>query len=208
MPSAVFEPAIPATERLQTHSLERFATATGDCRFIQHKFHMAWHDLRAGIARSVCLPTLCELQTLWLLNVREQTPIPRRLKSDVCSKLRPKSKHSIANTAFLCSRSGNSSMRLPSSQSTRNSRRCILMLSFRSCSFFLLEVSQDYQLNYVSIPHLTRLVTCLASRKPSISLFNYWPHPPGPHTQKMATGFENIVNLETKTLGLYLGNRR
>jgi len=66
-------------------------------------------------------------------------------------------------------------MRLPSSQSTRNSRLCILKLSFHSFLVFILEVLQEcYQLIYVSIPHLTRLITCLASSKYSFSFFIYW----------------------------------
>jgi hypothetical protein len=186
MPSTVFEPAIPASERRKNHAIDRAATAICDCHVIQRKFHMAWHDLRAGIAESVCLLTLCQLQTLWFLNGRVQTRILLNLEPDVCRKLKQKSKHNTANIAFLCSHSCNSFMCLPSSQSTRNSRRCILMLSFRSCLILILEVLQDcYQLKYVSIPHLARLVTCLASPKPSFSLFNHWLKnpPPGPHTQ-------------------------
>ena len=171
---AVFEPAIPASERRQNHAIDRAATVTGDCWVIQRNFHMAWHDLCAGIAESVCLPTVCQLQTLWLPNGRVQTFILLKLKPYVCRKLRQKSKHSTANTSFRCSQSCNSFMRLLSSQSTRNSRRCILKLSFRSCLVFILEVSQEYyQLKYVSIPHLTSLITCLASSKSSFSLFNY-----------------------------------
>ena len=174
MPSAVFEPAIPASEREQNHSIDRAATAIGDCRVIQHKFHMAWHDLRTSIAESVCLLTVCQLQTLWLLNGRVQTLIFLKLEPDVSRKLRQKSKKNAASIAFFCSHSCNSLMRLPSSHSTGNSRLCFLMLSFCSCLVFILEVLQDcYQLKYVSIPLLTRLVTCLASPKPSFSFFNY-----------------------------------
>jgi hypothetical protein len=135
---------------------------------------MAWHDLHTSIAESVCLLTVCQLQTLWLLNGRVQTLILLKLESEVGRKLRQKSNHSAANIVFLCSHTCKSFMRLPSSQSTGNSRRCILILSFRSCLVVISEVLQDcYQLKYVSIPHLTRLVTCLASPKPSFSVFNY-----------------------------------
>jgi len=93
MPSAVFEPAIPAKEWWQTHAIDRAAYAIGHFHIIQHKFHMAWHDLRAGIAESVCLPTVCQLQTLWLPNGRVQTLILLKLKPYVCRKLGHKSKH-------------------------------------------------------------------------------------------------------------------
>ena len=41
MPSAGFEPAIPATQRLQTDALGRTATGTADKKRTQYKLHIA-----------------------------------------------------------------------------------------------------------------------------------------------------------------------
>jgi hypothetical protein len=51
MPSAVFEPAIPAGERLQTHALDRSATGIGKQIILQNKIQENvenWTETVAG----------------------------------------------------------------------------------------------------------------------------------------------------------------
>jgi len=43
MPSAGFEPAIPATQRLQTDALDRTAAGIADMKRVQYKLHIPRH---------------------------------------------------------------------------------------------------------------------------------------------------------------------
>ena len=101
MPSVVFEPAIPASERRQIHTIDCTATAIGDCRVNQYKCHKGWHNLRAGIPESVCLPTVCQLQTLGLLNGSVQTLILLKLESYVCRKLRNRNRAPLMPLSYV-----------------------------------------------------------------------------------------------------------